>query len=224
MMNILLPRAFVLFILGALGGCFDIDQTLTIRPDQSADFNVAFAIDSSLIELGDRADMDFEKACNSKDTFEAEQLPGQLKRVENVRIVDATLLCEYTISGPLADFEKLSSDVGGELGNMELLALEIMDDSRARIVAEYDFSDAAAEELEGQSIERSVRRMIASNFEGHAIRWSIKAPTILESNGVIAADGRSVTWEVPLQEAVANAGRYRFEAVIDTKQYRPRFF
>lgn len=217
--------SIVLVALLGLSGCFDINQSLVVRADQSADFNVVFSMDSALIELGESADVDLKDACNSKDVFDEAPLPGRLTRVDNVRVVDATLLCEYTISGPLGDFEQLSSDVNDELGAVNLLSLERLDESRARIVANYDFSDNSADEaLDGASMEKSVRRMIASNFEGHAIRWSIKAPTILESNGVIAADGRSVTWEVPLQEAIANAGSYRFEAVIDVKQYRPRFF
>lgn len=223
-MNKLLSHAAVLWALLGLAGCFDIDQTFVVRPDQTAEFNVVFSIDSSLIELSGRAQVDLEQACNSKDAFEQAELPGRLKRVNNVRIVDNTLHCEYTIMGPLGDFEQLSSSVGEELGEVDLLSFERLDDSRARIVAEYNFSGDGPGTSQAEGMEQSVRRMIASNFEGHAIQWSIKAPTILDSNGVIAADGRSVTWAVPLEEAIATAGRYRFEAVIDVKQYQPRFF
>jgi len=218
-------RIAVLCVLLGLVGCFDIDQTLVVGIDKNTEFNVVFSIDSALVELGDSADVDLKKTCNTKDVFEEGALPGELERVNNIRVVNSTLLCEYTITGPLSGFEQLSSDVSDELGNVRLLSLDRLDDSRARIVAVYDFSGDAADEMSnGTSIEQSVRRMIASNFEGHAIRWSVKAPTILESNGEIAADGRSVTWELPLQEAIASAGRFRFEAVIDVKQYRPRFF
>lgn len=223
-MNSILNRVITLSTLLGLAGCFDIEQTLVVHADQSADFTVVFSIDSALIELGNSVDVDLEETCNTKGSFGETELPGELKRTNNVRIVDSILLCEYTISGPLNDFQTLSSSVDNELGDVDLLSLERLDDSRARIVAEYDFSDATTERTGGESIERSVRRMIASNFEGHAIRWSINAPTILDSNGVISADGRRVTWEVPLQEAIVHAGSYRFEAVIDVQQYRPRFF
>lgn len=207
----------------ALVGCFDIQQTLVIHDDQSAAFNFVFTVDSALLELGEGADVDLESACDSEDTFPAE-LPGALTREADARIEEAQLICEYTISGPLADFDALSADIQRDMGDMELLSLDILDDNRARIVSVYDFSDDDMEGSDKNSLGGSLRRMIASNFEGRAIRWSIKAPTILESNGEISPDGRSVHWVLPLEQAISESGRYEFEAIIDYSAHQPRFF
>ena len=81
------------------------------------------------------------------------------------------------------------ADVQRDMGDMDLISLEILDRNRARIVSVYDFSDDDIEGSAKSSVSGSLRRMIASNFEGRAIRWTIKAPTILESNGEISPDG-----------------------------------
>lgn len=207
----------------ALVACFDIEQTLVIHDDQSAAFNFVFTVDFALLELGEGADIDLESACDSEDTF-PEELPGALTREADVRIEEAQLICEYTISGPLADFDALSADVQRDMGDMDLISLEILDRNRARIVSVYDFSDDDIEGSAKSSVSGSLRRMIASNFEGRAIRWTIKAPTILESNGEISPDGRSVHWVLPLEQAIGESGRYAFEAIIDYSAHQPRFF
>ena len=84
-----------------------MSKTLVIHDDQSAAFNFVFTVDSALLELGEGADIDLESACDSEDTF-PEELPGALTREADVRIEEAQLICEYTISGPLADFDALS--------------------------------------------------------------------------------------------------------------------
>jgi hypothetical protein len=45
-------------------------------------------------------------------------------------------------------------------------------------------------------------------FAGKLMTWTIRAPRILDSNGVIAPDARSVEWSVPVGEAMKATQRF----------------
>lgn len=217
-----ISRLFAVSVLALLSGCFDLAQTFTVSDNQSATMNFTFTLDSELVGMGEDMELDPESSCESRD-FLAGELPEGLTRVSDIRVEGTTLICEYAVTGPLTAFEELSADVQEANGGFDLITLEILDDHRARIVSIYDFSDDEVDQDEG-AMERSLRRMIASNFEGHNIQWRIDAPTVLESNGDIAADGRSVTWTLPIEDALMARKQYRFEAVIDYVSHQSRFF
>ena len=206
-----------------LAGCFDLNQSLIVKDSGEADFNFAFTLDAALLELSDEADIDAESTCDSDDVWD--DLPTGLTRVSDVRIEGSQLVCEYTISGPLPKFEQLSADLERENHRAEVISLKLLDDHRAQISSVYNFND---QELDFDSDEspmaKSIKRMIAANFEGHFIRWAIHAPAILESNGEISPDGKTVTWAVPLEEAIMAGGEFRFEAVIDYRNEKVQFF
>ncbi len=210
------------FIL-SLTGCFDLNQSLRVSDSGETTFNFAFTLDAEVLEITDESDIDAEGTCDSDEVWE--NLPEGLTRVSDVRLEGRDLVCEYTISGPLAKFEELSADIQREGNDIDVIKLEILDDHRARITSVYNFSSDDMDAGQDDSMmARSIKKMIASNFEGHYVRWAIAAPAVLESNGDISSDGRSVTWSVSLEDAIVNGGEYRFEAVIDYRNKKLQFF
>lgn len=223
-MNLSMVRSVgALLLCTALSGCFDLEQRFVVGSDGAASFNVEFQLDNEILELSDDTDIDLEGTCDDQDFLEA--LPEGLKKVSDVRVEPDGLLCEYTVSGPLVEFEQLSTDMQRDEHNADIITLTILDDHRARLVSTYRFDGGDLDIDEQESaMARSIRRMIASNFEGHFIRWTVQAPSILESNGDIAADGRSVTWEIPLQQALVDGGEWQFEVILDYRNTRAQFF
>lgn len=206
-----------------LAGCFDIAQRFSISDNGTAVFNYSFAFDTAVLDAEEDGVVDADGSCQSDD-IDAE-IPEGLTRVSEVRTEGSLVICDYAVSGPLAAFEGLRFDVDSDDRDIEVIAVEILDDDRLRLVSVYNFADDDfADEGSESAMERSIKRMIAANFEGRSIRWTVEAPTILESNGEIAADGRSVTWELPLEKVIEDGGSYRFEAIVDYRNHRPRFF
>lgn len=211
-------------VLLCLPGCLDLHQSFVVTDDGMGEFQFEVQLRSELLELDAAGEVDADKTCESEQWQERE-LPGELRQVSEAILDEGQLVCRYTISGPVADFEEFSANVGRETGNVDVISLTVLDDERIRIVSTYDFSDTSTEQSGGSaSVARSVKKMIAANFEGSEVRWTVKAPTVLESNGEISADGRSVVWSLPLEQAIVDGGRYEFEVVIDYRNHRPRFF
>lgn len=216
----------VVSLIGCFGlsACLDLDQTFIVEQDGSATFDFAFTIDGELLEMGSENDLDPETTCES-DQFLQQNIPPTLTQVSNARFEDGSLICQFTISGPLTDFEELSANFEKENRGGEMLSLEILDDHRLQIVSVYNFSDAGmGTDGDDDAMIKSIKRMMFANFEGHYINLTIQAPTILESNGDIAPDGKSVTWSLPLKDALISGGEYRIEAVIDYKNQKATFF
>lgn len=206
-----------------LSGCFDLEQTFVVNDRGVGAFNLSFQLDGELVELTEESDIDLEGSCDDDEV--SIDLPEGLTRVSDVRVEDGVLYCDYAITGPVDRFEELSAKLKQEDNNADIMEFTLLEGTRARLVSRYQFDgDDGADEAGQSAIARSIRRMIAANFEGHAIRWTVHAPTILESNGNIASDGRSVTWEIPLQQAVAEGGEWRFEAIIDYRHHTPPMF
>lgn len=215
--------ALMLSLCLLLSGCFDLEQTFIVEESGDATFNFAFTLDAELLELTDESDIDAEGTCNNDDLWQ--DLPSGLTRTSDIRLEGSELVCEYTIKGPLVDFEELSGDLQREGHNANVISLELLDDRRAKISSVFNFSgDGMNMDDTDSPMARSLKRMIASNFEGHYIRWAVAAPAILESNGDIADDGRSVSWSVPLEDAIVEGGEFRFDVILDYKQSKARFF
>ncbi len=223
MVNDVGRSALIALLCIGLSACLDLDQTFVVHNNGDAEFNFLVTIDAELLELADETDIDAEQACES-DEFLDEDIPPTLKRVSESRVLDGDLLCEFTISGPLEEFAQLSTSIEQESHGADIFSLEILDDHRVRLISVYDFSDEDYGSAGDDAMAQSIKRMIFANFEGHHITWKIQAPAILESNGDIAADGRSVSWSLPLKDALVAGGEYRIEAVIDYKNTQSQFF
>lgn len=221
MLSNTLLKIFLLSLPFFLTACFDLEHRLVIKDGEPVTFNFAFSLDTTLL-AGD-AGIDADSKC-ANDTFDKE-LPEGLIVVSDVRVESGVLYCDYAVTGELKAFTDFSAELQREGGRADIIQFERLDDDRVKIVSRYDFrEEEVGEAADDSALAASMRRMVASNFEGHKISWKVEAPTVLESNGEIAVDGRSVTWSIPLDEAIAAGDEYRFEAILDIKNYHPRFF
>jgi uncharacterized protein YecT (DUF1311 family) len=80
-----------------------------------------------------------------------------------------------------------------------------VDGNKYRIESTIDFQgkNNGASGMEG---------MLEAMLAGRNVSWSVSAPKVIESNGKIAEDGKSVTWSLPMSVAFKNP--QKFYAVI----------
>lgn len=206
-----------------LSGCFDLHQSMVIASPESANLRVSFLVDSDLLAaIGEAVGHD-ESDCEN-DAYPEEYLPEGLSYRNELKIEEGRFNCEYELWGPLQEFSQLSTAVAHQDNKVDAVRVEILGNNQARITSVYDFTDDMAYTDADGALAKQVKSMLAATLAGRSIRWEIKAPTIISSNGVISPDGRKVTWELALADIISNGGVYQFEAIVDYKTHQPRFF
>jgi len=196
-----------------LSGCFDINQTLELDEDGTAQFRFLLAFDAEFLALAEEQDMDTTALCQTEGFLEA--VPPGLEREQTREMVDDTLICGYTVNGPIEHFQNLSAELVRETGDADVLTLNLLENDQVEITSVYSFDE---DELDGSGesgLGTTIKQMIASNFAGHVITWSLRAPRIVETNGALSSDGQTVTWVVPFEEAIMSGGDYRFHVIAD---------
>lgn len=218
-----LLRVSLLLIVCVLGGCFEVQQKLTVDASGEAELMLTVAMDE---EIAGMADGDDELAqCETDFGFE-DDLPPTLSKTSRVRTQDDDVLCDVIVSGPLVDMIPVMEAYTAEQSDNDFVLIQDLGNGRFALVGQYDFSDDRMDlELDGAAaggLERAIRGAVSASLDGAVISWEVRAPNIVEHNGEQQGDG-SVTWSFPLSEAVTRGGVYTFEVIFET-QAQPQFF
>jgi hypothetical protein len=67
--------------------------------------------------------------------------------------------------------------------------------------------------------DRMADGLMAAMFAGREFKWTVRAPRIVESNGVVAPDARSVVWSVPVARALQSPQTFVAVIQIDLPWY-----
>lgn len=203
-----------------LAGCFDLNQSIVINDDQTASYEMNMQMSSAVVSMmamgdsGKEQDGDFtSRFCQDNKTIDRD-VPEGLDFSIKSYFKEDNLVCSYRMSGPLEKFSELDMQGSADQGSGNLVNIALLDDERVEITSTFDFSDFSGEGGSGdESMEEMAGRMMGAMLAGRAMRWSVTAPEIIESNGEISEDGRTVTWELPLSVAFAEQETYEFRAV-----------
>jgi hypothetical protein len=184
-----------------VSGCFEVGQSLVIEGNR-AQYRAEIRVDARLAALAQR------NADSAKGFCEEIKLPAEAKsRGVEAETTQQTLqgevVCTVRLRGPIeAFFAALDRQSSAGVGKF---SIERIDASTLRIENVLEPQAGAAGAASGRSFENT---MTESLFAGRTLRWSVTAPRILESNGVISADGRSVDWSVPVGAAMKVPQRF----------------
>ena len=209
-------RILITFTLVAsLSGCFELSQTLVIRDDETASFQIDMGFDQNLINLATMENGgESVSFCESDQALEVD-IPEGLNVIVNQRLEGDFLFCSYSFSGSLKKFVKFSASMTREGNDANLFKIELLGNKKLRLTSIFDFSGDKPEDSDTDlATELLAKQMIVSAFEGRTFRWLITAPEILSSNGIISEDRKMVTWELPISVAVLSEGTYIFQAVV----------
>lgn len=198
-------------MLALLGGCFDLEQSISVDSKQ-ATYTAEFRLDAKLAALATLGDAN-KKACD--DLFKqtrADAAKGV--RVETSETTAAgNVICRVQLSAPTAAF---AGSLGGSTeSKMGSLLVERIDSNTFRIENRLTLGDGR-----DRSFDRMGGAALADNlFAGRALKWTVSAPRVLESNGTISSDNRSVQWSVPVVAALKEPQRFYAVVVLDIPWY-----
>ena len=170
-----------LFAATSLSGCLDVAQKIAVDKGELS-YTAELRIDAKLAALA-----------NKKDGFCAgfDQASGESMKVQvSESAVDGNVVCKLTAKGPIEKFATFTA------GNKETALVNVSRASEGawRIDSSFDMKDKSGA---NPMMEGMMQAMLA----GRTLSWSVTVPKVLETNGQVAGDGKTVTWSVPLASA-----------------------
>jgi uncharacterized protein YecT (DUF1311 family) len=177
-----------------LTGCFDIDQKITLVKDQLT-YKAELKVDAKIAAFADKKQGGF---CSDFGSSQNEGIVIDVKESAD----GGNVICAITAQGHVDKFKNFSS---GDKNKSEMVRITEVDASKYRIESTIDFQgkNHGVSGMEG---------MLEAMLAGRNVSWSVSAPRVIESNGKIAEDGKSVTWALPM--SVAFKTPQKFYAVI----------
>lgn len=190
-----------------LYGCLDMKQSISVNHER-IEYVRQIRIDSKLVAMS--------AANASKEPISCDSLS------EKPSIPDVTVeVAESNDGTNMTCILKLSAPYSSEgLSNLRNAVVK-KEGTDAGPMSDADISDFKIEPLargtyrfsqvmrfnsdKDKASDPFAEQMAQALFMGRSISWVFEAPKILASNGKIAEDSKSVTWEVPLASAMKSA-------------------
>lgn len=196
-----LKKLFFAALLALLAGCLEIRQSLVIEGSR-AEYGAEIRLDARLAALAQR-DRDGRKPFCEPIQVPPEARSRGVEAEVTERTAQGELICTVRLRGPIeALFMAMDRRSGSGLGS---ISIERIDAVTLRIENVIEPMGQSRSGAESRGLEQS---MAEGLFSGKLITWTVRAPRILDSNGVVAPDGRSVEWSVPVGEAMKAQQRF----------------
>lgn len=178
-----------------LAGCLDLDQKITLVKDELT-YKAELKLDAKIAAFADKKQG--KSTCSDLGTSQNEGIAVEVKE----STAGDNIICTITAQGHVDKFKNFSS---GDKSKSEMVRITAVDGSKYRIESTIDFQD---KDKDSSGMEGILEAMLA----GRNLSWSISAPKVIESNGKISDDGKSVSWTLPMSVAFKNP--QKFYAVI----------
>lgn len=175
-------KCLLVFVMSvSLAACIDVDQNITLVKDQLT-YKAEIKIDEKAAAFSNNKN---EKFCDNFYSKSYDGISVEAKESSG----GGSIICTVTAQGVISKFNNFS----GAGKDKSILITEI-DKNKYRIESILDFKGR-------KNNEDSMQGVVDAMFAGRHVSWSVSAPKILESNGKIAEDRKSVTWSVPMAAA-----------------------
>lgn len=180
------PKTFlrlmaVILAASALTACFDVDQKVTV--DKGAmSYSAEVRIDAKLAAMSDKKG----SLCENFSADSSQSVQVQASEA----VVGGNVVCKLSAQGPLDKFTQFTP---GDKGN-SMMKLSRVSEGTWRIDSSFDLKDKAGENA---NMEGMMQAMLA----GRNLSWSVSVPKVVETNGQLSQDSKTVTWSVPVASA-----------------------
>ena len=166
---------------GALSGCFDVAQKVTVDKGELR-YSAEVRIDAKLAAMTESKD----SLCGNLSKGGSASMKVQVTET----VADGNVVCQLSAQGPVDKFANFTT---GDQDN-SLLKVSSAADGAWRIDSSFDMKDKAGA---NPMMEGMMQAMLA----GRNLSWSVTVPKVLETNGQLSQDGKTVSWSVPLASA-----------------------
>ncbi|MDA5092755.1 hypothetical protein O2N63_01475 [Aliiroseovarius sp. KMU-50] len=176
-----MKKLFLALLILPLAACFDADMTLTIQDEENASMNAVMRMGPELYGM---------IAASGEDP--CEEGVGEVQ-------ADGGYLCTIeetdTIDNIIAELKEGSSDPENPMDMGDGFALERLENGNIKIAFDLD---SMSSDMDQQGMDPQMMAGMMQAFTGRNITITVAGPEVVEANGVIAADGKSATMQIPL--------------------------
>ena len=167
----------------ALSGCFDVAQKVVVDKGELS-YSAEFRVDAKLAAMSDKKG----SAC---DNFSAARNPSDAIKVQaSEAVADGNVVCKLSAQGPIERFTQFSP---GEKDDA-IVKVSRTAEGAWRIDSSFDLKEKAGSNA-------GMEGMMQAMFAGRSLSWSVSVPKVLQTNGQLSQDGKTVTWSVPVASA-----------------------
>lgn len=179
----ILRLSAVLLFATSLAACFDVSQKVVIDKGELS-YSAEFRIDAKLAAMSDKKGGACDNFSQDRNTSTA------IKVQTSESVADGNVVCKLSAQGPLDQFASFSP---GDKENT-LFKIAPAADGAWRIDSSFDMKDQA-------KANTGMEGMMEAMFAGRNLSWSATVPKVLETNGEVSKDGKTVTWSAPVASA-----------------------
>ena len=164
-----------------LVACFDVDQKVSVDKGEM-NYPAEIRIDAKLAALTDKKD----GLCGNLSQGGSPSIKLQISEA----VAGGNVVCTLSARGPIDQFADFAS---GDQDN-SLLKVSRAAEGAWRIDSSFDMKDKAGA---NPMMEGMMQAMLA----GRNLSWTVSVPKVLETNGQLSQDGKTVSWTAPLAAA-----------------------
>ena len=177
----ILRLSAALLMTTTLVACFDVDQKVSVDKGEM-NYQAEIRIDAKLAALTDKKD----GLCGNLSQGGSPSIKLQISEA----VAGGNVVCTLSARGPIDQFADFAS---GDQDN-SLLKVSRAAEGAWRIDSSFDMKDKAGA---NPMMEGMMQAMLA----GRNLSWTVSVPKVLETNGQLSQDGKTVSWAAPLAAA-----------------------
>ena len=177
----ILRLSAALLMTTTLVACFDVDQKVSVDKGEM-NYQAEIRIDAKLAALTDKKD----GLCGNLSEGGSPSIKLQISEA----VAGGNVVCTLSARGPIDQFADFAS---GDQDN-SLLKVSRAAEGAWRIDSSFDMKDKAGA---NPMMEGMMQAMLA----GRNLSWTVSVPKVLETNGQLSQDGKTVSWTAPLAAA-----------------------
>lgn len=207
-----------------LTGCIGLNQKIVVSNNQSMSYQLDYVLNANLFSMqsnlasSTKEDQEIDPVTTCDEFLNKNQtqtIPKALSVEYLSSFKDKDLVCSYIFNGPVSEFTDLDISGVQPENKASIFIFEILSDNQAKISTKLDFAELRESmRTEDETNEEFEKAMITAMFFDKFIRWELTAPKILETNGELSEDGKTVNWELPMYLGLLEKGNYEFFAVV----------
>ncbi|MGD9737849.1 MAG: hypothetical protein AB7O56_04090 [Bauldia sp.] len=202
----ILSRLALLATLPLLVGCFDFTQGVAIAPDGTATVTMVSVMKPQMLAMD--PELPGDDFCGPPD---AADVPADFTAVaEQTTGDDGSAICTVTMTGPMESLAELLANqaLAPDGAEDQDIQVTLTDEGNGEytyaVVFEIAANDEPAATPEAQLQQQQMETMMLQMMEGGVLTWTLTAPRIISSDGVV--DGNTVTYTVPLTAMITDQG------------------
>jgi uncharacterized protein YecT (DUF1311 family) len=177
----ILRLSAALLMTTTLVACFDVDQKVSVDKGEM-NYQAEIRVDAKLAALTDKKD----GLCGNLSQGGSPAIKLEISEA----VAGGNVVCTLSARGPIDQFANFAS---GDQDN-SLLKVSRAADGAWRIDSSFDLKDKAGA---NPMMEGMMQAMLA----GRNLSWTVSVPKVLETNGQLSQDGKTVSWTAPLASA-----------------------